>query len=507
MPESYSLSTHQGAALLAQGRFDEAISLFRHQAALYPYQVSSWTALANSLVIASRSDAAIIAYDAALRIDPLSTAALCGKARILQTQSQVAAARALFEEALHTEASCPEASLGLAKLAIEEGDWTNAEAWAEKLSLTAPGAEQAWLAARIALGRGDMAGAERRLRTLLTDFPLDSLQRADALLMLSAALDATSRYEEAFASASEGKKLQRRFYAERAAGRETELAKMARLNAWFKTCDPTPWLEHAAPLPIEHTADQHVFLLGFPRSGTTLLEQVLAAHPMVQALEEAPTLAAPYAEFLTTSQGLQHLSSLCADEQNAWRARYWSDVKRFGSGVRPNVFIDKNPAGSLYLPLIAKLFPNALVLFAVRDPRDVVWSCFRNNFQINAMTYAFTDLADTAACYDACMEMVTVYRRVLPLNLMEVRHEALVADFDGVLARVCNFVGVDVTPEMADVATTTRRRVVRTPSAPQLREGLNTKGVGRWRKYEAELQPVLPILDRWVTRFGHDRED
>jgi hypothetical protein len=66
---------------------------------------------------------------------------------------------------------------------------------------------------------------------------------------------------------------------------------------------------------------------------------------------------------------------------------------------------------------VAKLFPNAKVLFAVRDPRDVVLSCFRNNFQLNAMTYAFTDLGEAAACYDACMAMAEVYCRVLPLGL------------------------------------------------------------------------------------------
>ncbi len=215
-------------------------------------------------------------------------------------------------------------------------------------------------------------------------------------------------------------------------------------------------------------------------------------------------MAAPYAEFLTTPQGLQRLSRLSSDEGQAWRARYWADVHRFGAGGATPVFIDKNPAGSLYLPLIAKLFPNALVLFAVRDPRDVVWSCFRNNFQMNAMTYAFTDLMGAAACYDACMDMVTAYRSVLPLALMEVRHEDLVGDFNRELSSVCRFIGIEPTPEMVDIATTTRRRVVRTPSAPQLREGLNAKGIGRWREYEAQLQPALPMLDRWVTRFGYD---
>jgi Tfp pilus assembly protein PilF len=504
MTESPNQSINRGSELLAQGRFDEAIAVFRRHAELYPYDVMSWTALANCLVVASRPQAALIAYDAALKIDPAGAPAICGKARILQSQSQVAAARALFHRALQAAPPCPEACLGLAKLAVESGEWVDAEAWAEKLGAAAPGLDHTWLTARIAAGRGDARTAEQRFRDLLTDYHLAPLQRADALLMLSAALDVLRRYDEAFAAAGEGKALQRRFHAERAAGREAETTKLGRLGAWFKTCDPTPWRQPAVTGLLEGAAERHVFLLGFPRSGTTLLEQALAGHPDVQTLEEAPTLAAPYAEFLTTTEGLLHLARLSAEEGEAWRARYWSDVQRFGIRSAAPVFIDKNPAGSLYLPLIAKLFPDALVLFAVRDPRDVVWSCLRNNFQMNAMTYAFTDLAETAACYDACMDMVTAYRAVLPLHLMEVRHEDLVSDFDGELARVCRFIGVEVTPEMADIVATTRRRVVRTPSAPQLREGLNANGVGRWRDYEAELKPVLPTLNKWVRRFGYD---
>jgi hypothetical protein len=170
------------------------------------------------------------------------------------------------------------------------------------------------------------------------------------------------------------------------------------------------------------------------------------------------------------------------------------------------LFLDKAPAGTVDLPLVAKLFPQARILFAVRDPRDVALSCLRNNFQLNALTYAFTDLAQTAACYGACMELAQIYRSVLPLKVMDVRHEALVADLDKGLAAICEF--LDLTPEraMSDVAGTANRRSVRTPSAPQVRAGLNRKGLGRWRSYEAELAPVLPALAPWVRQFGYDQD-
>jgi len=161
----------------------------------------------------------------------------------------------------------------------------------------------------------------------------------------------------------------------------------------------------------------------------------------------------------------------------------------------------------LWLPLVARLFPGARVLFALRDPRDVVLSCLRSAFRMNAMTYAFTSLTGAAACYDACMAMAEVYRRVLPLTMTEVRHEAFVADPAGELARVAAFIGLAVDPEraaqMLDVAATAARRPAQTPSAPQLQAGINARGLGRWRAVAAEMAPVLPVLAPWAARFGY----
>jgi hypothetical protein len=122
---------------------------------------------------------------------------------------------------------------------------------------------------------------------------------------------------------------------------------------------------------------------------------------------------------------------------------------------------------------------------------------------MNALTYAFTDLAETARCYAASMALADNYRRVLPIELHEVRYERLVDDFDGELARAAAHLGLGLAPGMTDVAATANRRIVRTPSAPQVRAGLNRQGLGRWRAYAGQLEPVLPILQPWIDRFGY----
>ena len=158
------------------------------------------------------------------------------------------------------------------------------------------------------MGRGDFAEGIERLNAVLADARLAPVQRAEALLLQGDALDALDRPADAFAAATKGKALLRAHYAERAAGREREVDKLNRLADWFRKADPAPWRTAPQAAPIAGEARTHVFLVGFPRSGTTLLEQVLAGHPDVVALEEAPTLADQYSAFMTGPDDLARLA-------------------------------------------------------------------------------------------------------------------------------------------------------------------------------------------------------
>jgi hypothetical protein len=316
------------------------------------------------------------------------------------------------------------------------------------------------------------------------------------------ALDALGETAAAFRAFAAGKAALRALYAARAAASESEAERLERLADWFQSGDPAPWAGAPATDSPSGVAG-HAFLLGFPRSGTTLLEQAIAGSPDVAALEEAPTLAGAAAEYLASAEGLARLADVSGDEAARWRGEYWDEVRRHGLAPQGKLFLDKAPAGTLYLPLIAKLFPDARILLALRDPRDVVLSCFRSSFQMNAMTYAFTDLGETARCYAACMALARACRAALPLKIIEVRHERLVEAFEAELGRISDFLGLAPTPAMLDVAATARRRQVRTPSAAQVRAGLNSRGIGRWRAYATELAPVLPVLAPWVEAFGY----
>jgi len=480
------------------GQFEAAVALFRRAVEATPSDPDGYVALAGCLLLARRPQVALRVCDVGERQAGRSAALLCARARVLQSLSRVAEAAAAYDAVLAADPASGEARHGLALQAAEAGNWDEAEKLVAALPAT-PALD--WLAARIALGRGDFQRARERAAGA-EHGAARADQRAEAALLQGEALDGLGRHAEAFQSFARGKAALRAFYAERAAAGEGETAKLKRLADWFGAADPAPW--RAAPAARNDVGvSGHAFLLGFPRSGTTLLEQALAGHPALVALEEAPTLADAYDAFLRDAAGLGRLAALSPKDAETWRAAYWRMVAAHGVDPRGRVFLDKAPAGTLYLPLIAKLFPRAKLIFAVRDPRDVVLSCFRSSFQMNALTYAFTDLTETARCYAACMELADVYRRVLPIALHEVRYERLVDDFEAELGRAAAHLGLGMDPAMVDVAATARRRIVRTPSAPQVRAGLNRRGIGRWRPYADQLAPAAALLDPWIQRLGY----
>jgi hypothetical protein len=247
----------------------------------------------------------------------------------------------------------------------------------------------------------------------------------------------------------------------------------------------------------------HVFLLGFMRSGTTLLETVLASNAAVCAMDEREFLAEPARRFLFADETLNQLAALDEQDVAFWRAAYWRAAEHAGAVLADRVFVNKMPFNSLRLPLIAKLFPEARIILAVRDPRDVVLSCFRHRFDANHLTFEFLRLEDCARFYAATMELVELCRHKLPVRVHEHRYEDMIEDFDAAVRAVCEFVSLDWNENMRDFVGASGVIAPRSQSAAQVRRGLYSGGTGQWRRYGAQMAPVIPILEPWIERFGY----
>src|SRR6185437_5713558 len=248
----------------------------------------------------------------------------------------------------------------------------------------------------------------------------------------------------------------------------------------------------------------HVFLLGFARSGTTLLGLALEGDAQVEVLDEQEPLADALRHF-AGPDGLRRLLLATDDELAALRTAYWRRAKAAGATLERKLFVDKQPMNSLHLPVIARLFPGARILFARRDPRDVVLSCFRRRFLMNRYTYPLLTPDGAARLYAAAMQVADRMGALASLETLVVAHEDLVRDFDREMGKVCGFVGLPWSEALKSFPARVRSRGVATPSAAQLARGLNSDGVGQWRRYARQLEPLAPLLDPWVERFGYDR--
>jgi hypothetical protein len=211
--------------------------------------------------------------------------------------------------------------------------------------------------------------------------------------------------------------------------------------------------------------------------------------------------------FLDPPERLADLIDMDEHTADRWRREYWARVRGFGVDPTGKVFVDKQPFYTLWLPLIGKLFPKARIVFARRDPRDVVLSCFRRPFRMTPVTYELMDLERAARLYAAYMDMADTFTTRSPLASLVYRHEDLVDDFDAVATRLCDFLGLRWTDRLRDFAETAKSRAIRTPSALQVVRGLNRDGIAAWRAYAPHLERVLPILEPYVRAFGYPASD
>ena len=261
------------------------------------------------------------------------------------------------------------------------------------------------------------------------------------------------------------------------------------------------WPEMSAP-----TAQQSpIFIMGFPRSGTTLLEQMLDATPGLRAMDEQPFLQQVTQQMETFGlhypNDLQRLSASQCDEL---RERYWSLVHKTVKLEPGERLVDKNPPNMLRLPLIYRLFPNASIIFAQRHPCDVVLSCYMQSFGAPAYMILCSTLERLARGYVNAMHGWIQNTATLTPNVLELRHEDLLADFDGKARAIAEFIGItDIGPMRAFHEHARKKGYIATPSYAQVTQPLNNKGVDRWRRYRAHLEPILPILKPIIDRWGY----
>jgi tetratricopeptide (TPR) repeat protein len=257
-----------------------------------------------------------------------------------------------------------------------------------------------------------------------------------------------------------------------------------------------PW--RAAPLPPAGRPTP-AFIVGFPRSGTTLLDTCLSNLPSLDVVEERPMLRE-----VEVAGGDAALHDMDAETAATLRTRYFAALDRLASGDPTRRAVDKFPLHMARIPLVHRLFPDAKIILVERHPCDVVLSCFVTNFDLNPAMANFLDLASAARLYDQVWTVWERARSCLPLDLHVVRYERLIEAPEDELRAAVEFLGERWDPSVLDHrGAAARRGHIATASYAQITEPLYRRSLGRWTRYRPWLEPVLPILAPWCERMGY----
>ncbi len=469
----------------------------REATRLDPENPGVLTAAADVLRFTGELREAVRLFDRALSLDPLSVAAWYGRAQTLDTLGHIDAAMNSFMRVAELAPDTAPGHAGVAAMLAQLGRTNEARVAANRALALAPVDPSTHMAlARCDIADSKTDAAIARLRTLTARPDLLAHDRVVALSLLGDALDSQGATGDAFRTYSAANAR----FADMHAGPNAPPHHrnfVEAIDDAVKAGDPARFSGAAPAVP---GAANHIFLLGYARSGTTLVEQVLATAPRVETLEEEPTLAAAADAWLTPA-GIAAIGTMTADEAQVLRSAYWQVVRDAGIEPLGQTFIDMDPLKAVQLPLIARLFPEAKIVVMRRDPRDVVWSCFRRTFVFSPATYEFSNLQRAARHYDAVMRLTETCLEKLPLQVHSMRYADLINDFDGETQRLCAFAGLPWTEAMRRFDRTASVRGVKTRSAAQVRSRLFDGG-GQWRRYASQLEPVLPILEPWVEKFG-----
>jgi tetratricopeptide (TPR) repeat protein len=448
-----------GRALGRLDRSAEAAAVLKDAARLAPRDVAIRVEIGNALAASGRFEEAERAYRGAIALQPDLASSYLQLALLLESQGRSDELQSLLDEAQAAGVERDRLALAWALALRRQGKSAEALAAAEAAPADFEPHRRAQLIGELSERLGDFPAAFRAFQEMNSEAaPPSSPHRADAARYRSEVAAMTPIVTETF-------------YA--------------------------GWTRHAPP----DERPPPVFLLGFPRSGTTLLDTVLMGHPQVEVVEEQPLLR----PVVDAAGDVSRLAGMSPSEVSEARRSYWRALDEAAPDAAGKLVIDKMPLNGTLAPYIHRIFPDARFIFAERHPCDVVLSCFATNFRLNPAMASFLDIEDAARLYDIVMDLWTRSRRVFGLNVHALRYERLVEDPEAELRPLIEFLGLEWDPVLLDHSRTAKSRgYISTASYAQVTQPLYKRARGRWLNYRQEMEQVLPLLLPWARHFGYE---
>ncbi len=505
-PEDQNSWMMLGRCYMGFGNYKEAISSLEKADDIEPPSAEVLYYLGQAYLSRKRIIPAIESFEEALEVDPqheMSCIALGQNLLMLGRYREVAEKYREFVERFpeNVEIRCQLA------VALEQLNRLNeARETAEAVLAVQPDhARAGFVLARIENRKGKLPKARDRLTKLL-HLNLPPQQYSSIASELGSVLDKMGNYSAAFQA----------FQAANAAMLKTVDPGAVNVDGVFQTIDlyrgyfseeiTAGWENGYGAEDSGHP--DPIFLVGFPRSGTTLTEQIMATAEEVIPSDEKPVLTKLILELsLILERPVSYpldMDEWSGEDLEKIRKRYWElagkMIQPVGEGER---LLEKLPLNLLELGFIYRIFPKAKVIVVLRDPRDACLSCFMHSFVLNQAMVNFLDLERTARFYAAVMDLWLDYRSFMKFPFLEIRYEDIIADPERETKKLFEFTGLNWSEEVLRFFERAGERDITTPSYSAVAQPIYTQAVGRWRNYRNYLAPALKILEPYVTRFGY----
>jgi tetratricopeptide (TPR) repeat protein len=491
-PTSAPIRLNHANALRDAAHFEAAETAFRKMIEDFPGDTQPLRALHLLLKQLNRNDEALEPIETAVDHEPTNVELLLAKAAHLSELHRMEASEATYKQVVELDPINSTAHLGLAFVY----ETTNR---LDDLSALSEQAEERGVDENAL----NFIRAYKHLREKRYEAGLAALDQVPAELesirryhLQGQLLDRAGRYDEAFAAFSRMTELfaeDPTHPEERGAGYRDAVRRSRDIVTGDWVCS---WRPESVPDP----RPAPVFLVGFPRSGTTLLDTILMSHPRIEVLEEEPALRKAHALI----SDFERLPSLDESQIKAARDRYFETAAKLTPLAPGNLLIDKNPLTMNLLPLVRRLFPDARIILALRHPCDVILSCFIANFRLNDGMSSFLRLLTAAELYDLSFRYYEHVQKLMPMPTHTVVYENVVADRERELRGLFDFLDLDWHDAVLDHQTTALSRGrIKTASYAQVVEPIYTRSAGRWQNYRKHLEPILPVLAPWIEKFGY----
>jgi tetratricopeptide (TPR) repeat protein len=501
-PNNLVATNELALILLGRGNLAEAEHHARNAVRIAPENPQAHNLMGMILTEANRPQVGEYHYRRVLELagqrDPILLANLAWN---LKNQGRMKEARALYEESANAAPEIRQTLLGFARLEEADRDFDAAAGVLDRMDKLFPNDQGVRLTRAVLLGR--MRKYDQAIELIDSTASDERKLGPNELLEKGRLLDQVGRYDDAWAAFAEGKKLARELSGQ--AYLDTEANQQIERLRNFFTGGRLRLMPRAN---VRSDVPQPIFILGFPRSGTTLVEQTLSAHPKIAAGDELPLIheiTAIMPRMLASPLGYpEALAELWMGDQREGldnlRDYYLQKVRQLGV-LRDGAtrFTDKMPLNETHLGLIALLFPEAPLIHVLRHPLDIMVSAFSNAFTHGF--YCASDLETAARHYVRVMDLVQHYRGEMTMRYLPIRYEDIVADQEASVRSMLAFIGEDF--DKACLTFHKNRRYARTASYAQVTEPLYERSVYRHRHYLKHLEPVLPILQPVIERLGY----